>query len=52
MLYSCKSYVINIINPCGFQVAPFIDGVNHVCKISELSKLDIEVVAACIQNLM
>ncbi|XP_060866395.1 GATOR1 complex protein NPRL2 [Metopolophium dirhodum] len=34
------------------QVAPFIDGVNHVCKISELSKLDIEVVAACIQNLV
>lgn len=47
MLYCCNSYVI-----CDFQVAPFIDGVNHVSKISKLSKLDIEVVAACIQNLV
>ncbi|XP_050543707.1 GATOR complex protein NPRL2 [Daktulosphaira vitifoliae] len=34
------------------QVAPFIDGVNHVSKIAELAKLDIEMVTACIQNLV
>ncbi|VVC33597.1 Hypothetical protein CINCED_3A002451 [Cinara cedri] len=34
------------------RISPYINGVNHVSRIVELSKLSIEIVTACIQNLI
>lgn len=41
-----------LLNQYGLQVAQFIDGVNHISRIAELSKLDLEMVTACVQNLV
>lgn len=34
------------------QVTPFIDGLNHVARISALSDVDNNLVKACVQNLV